>query len=315
MKVTFWGVRGSIPVPGPDTVRYGGNTACVEVTGAKNECIILDAGSGIRVLGLDLMKRGPLPPINILISHTHWDHIQGFPFFVPCYIPGTQITVRGPVHYLENRSIRDAFDVQMQYEFFPVSNEQLGADLVYETLIETSFKIGGIRITTQFVNHPIRCLAYRLEEKGKSLVYATDHEPYFNMFGEDEAGNNGHDKKDEEDEGDDEMFTGAVDTMVEEANQRFVKFVAKTDLFISDAMYTPAEYPATKRNWGHSSWDHCLQWMKDAQAKRMVLTHHDPLRTDDQVDKILQEVHAAAKKMKVDPTTITMGREGNEIIV
>src|SRR5689334_6637930 len=104
MKLKFWGVRGSIPVPGPGTVKYGGNTTCLEIKGSQGECIVLDSGSGVRTLGLDLLKRKPIPPINLFITHTHWDHIQGFPFFTPCYIPGTTIHVKGPVHFVETKT-------------------------------------------------------------------------------------------------------------------------------------------------------------------------------------------------------------------
>ncbi len=309
MKIKFWGVRGSIPVPGPDTARYGGNTACVEVCGDNGECIILDAGSGVRVLGLDLMKRGPLPPIHILISHTHWDHIQGFPFFVPCYIPGTAVQVKGPVHYIENNTIRNVFDIQMQYEFFPVSNQQLGANIDYETLAETTLAIGGIQIQTQFVNHPVRCLSYRLTENGRSVVYATDHEPYYNLF------DSGDDTGDGEESENGDLLFGDVDTTVGDANQRFVEFIRSADLFITDSQYTPDEYPAVKRNWGHSSWDYCLEWMKAAGTRQMVLTHHDPLRTDSQLEDILKSVHRTAGEKGLDPNAVMMAREGIEITV
>ena len=296
MKVKFWGVRGSIPVPGPDTARYGGNTACVEISGANGECIILDAGSGIRLLGLDLVKRGPLPPIHILISHTHWDHIQGFPFFVPCYTPGTYIRVKGPVYYLENNTHRNVFDIQMQYEFFPVSNQQLDADIHYETLDETTLVIGGIQIRTQLVNHPVRCFSYRLTENGKSVVYATDHEPYDQKPYDQKP----HDQKSHD---------------AREADLRFVDFVRGADLFISDSQYTPDEYPALKRGWGHSSWDYSLQWMIAAGAKQMALTHHDPLRTDNQLEAILRNVRRVAAEKGIDPETVITAQEGIEITV
>lgn len=301
MKVKFWGVRGSIPVPGPGTARYGGNTACVEISGANGECIILDAGSGIRMLGMDLVKRGPLPLIHILISHTHWDHIQGFPFFAPCYIPGTGIQVKGPVHDPENTPIRDVFDIQMQYEFFPVSNQQLDAEIHYETLAETTLAIGGIQIRTQLVNHPVRCFSYRLTENGRSVVYATDHEPY------------DHEPYDHKPFYDSSETGKTAETR--DADLRFVDFVRGADLFISDSQYTPDEYPSKKRNWGHSSWDHCLQWMKAAGAKQMALTHHDPLRTDDQLEAILKNVRRAAAEKGIDPNTVITAQEGIEITV
>ena len=308
MKIKFWGVRGSIPVPGPETARYGGNTSCVELTGEQNECIILEAGSGIRDLGNELMKRGlPLPPISLLISHTHWDHIQGFPFFTPAYIPGTVIDLKGPVHYLENKSLKDAFDVQMQYDFFPVSNQQLAADIKFETLHETAFEIGNIQIKTQFTNHPIRSIGYRFTENGRSLIYTGDHEPYYNLF--DTAGDP------QPSEEDDDLLFGDVESTVLDANRRFVDFVRDVDLFVVDCQYTPDEYPSIKRNWGHSSWNYCLEWMAASGAERMVLTHHDPIRTDDALDQILENVRQAATGMGLDPQKICMAREGMEVVV
>ena len=306
MKVKFWGVRGSIPVPGPETARYGGNTSCLEISGKNGECIILDSGTGIRELGQDLMKRGsPLPKIHLLISHTHWDHIQGFPFFSPCYIPGTPIDIKGPVHYHESRSIRDVFDIQMQYEFFPISNRQLDADIHYKTLDETAFKIGKIRVNTQFTNHPVRCLAYRLEENGRAMVYACDHEPYYNLFKTDNEG----------EENEENLLFAGVDETVKAANERFVDFLQGADLLVLDSQYTPEEYPALRRNWGHSSWDYCLEWKKAAGADRLVLTHHEPLRTDEQLDEIYVNVCRTAQEMGMDPEKIVMSKEGMELSI
>jgi phosphoribosyl 1,2-cyclic phosphodiesterase len=304
MKVRFWGVRGSIPVPGPTTVRYGGNTSCLEVTGADGECIMLEAGSGLRVAGMDMLGRGGIPHIHLFISHTHWDHIQGFPFFVPAYIPGTQIDVKGPVHFVQDRPLKEAFDVQMRYDFFPISTQQLGAEISYEAIAETALEIGGVKIRSQFTNHPIRSCGYRLTENGKTIVYTGDHEPYYNMFEAPEG--------EEDDEEDDLLFGDVADT-VDDANARFVDFVRDADVFICDCQYKPEEYAKDKKNWGHSSWDYCLQWMKDSGAKQMILTHHDPMRSDDQVDAMQEEIRAAAADMGLDPDTIQMAREGLEI--
>ncbi|MFH1023018.1 MAG: MBL fold metallo-hydrolase [Planctomycetota bacterium] len=301
MKIRFWGVRGSIPVPGPATARYGGNTACLEVTGAGGECIILDAGTGARALGLDLARRKPLPPIYLFISHTHWDHIQGLPFFVPGYVKGAEIHVRGPVHFVETKSLKEIFDHQMRYEFFPISNIQLGATFTYDTMKEGALSVGGIALRSQFTNHPIRSLAYRLEENGKSLVYTGDHEPYQNIFAAPAK------------DADDDLLFGSVDATVEDANRRFVEFIRGADLLVADSQYTPAEYPATKRGWGHASWDWCLRWMKEGAVKRMILTHHDPARTDETLDKIQEEVRTAAKGMGLDPAAVEMAREGMEV--
>lgn len=308
MKVKFWGVRGSIPVPGPAASRYGGNTTCIEVRGEQGECIIMDAGSGLRNLGMDLQKQGvPLPPINLFITHTHYDHIQGFPFFTPCYIPGTVIRVKGPVHYLEKRTLKDVFDIQMQYDFFPISNQQLAAEIDYEQLNETTLEIGNLKIKTQFSNHPVRCLGYRISENGRSMLFTGDHEPYYNLF----------DTHDESlpAQSDDDILFGDVEATIQDANSRFVDFIRDVDLFVVDCQYTPDEYPSGKRGWGHSSWDYCLQWMKSAGADRMVLTHHDPIRTDDALDKILRDVKQAALEEGIDPAKIKISQEGMEINV
>lgn len=306
MKLRFWGTRGSIPSPGPSTVKYGGNTACLQLTGENSECIILDAGTGIRLLGLALMEtHKSLPPIHLLITHTHWDHIQGFPFFVPCYIAGAKIAVKGPVHFQEGKTLQSIFDVQMQYDFFPVSNAQLKADISYETLDETLFEIGGIQVNTRFSNHPIRSLAYRFEENGKTVVYTGDHEPYYNLF-ETKEGSGSED---------DDLLFGSAGSTVDSANDRFVDFIRGADLLVIDCQYTPDEYPALRRGFGHSSWDYCLDWMKASETQKMVLTHHDPTRTDEALDRMYDDICMAAKEKGLDPERIILAREGQEISV
>jgi phosphoribosyl 1,2-cyclic phosphodiesterase len=301
MKVTFWGVRGSIPIPGPDTVRYGGNTTCIEVQGLQNECLVFDAGTGIRRLGMDLLqRRNPLTPIHLFISHTHWDHIQGFPFFVPFYLPGSAIHVRGPEYFLENRSLRDILSSQMQHEFFPVSNQQLAAQVIYEDISETSLAVGGIAVRSQFMNHTVRSLGFRISEQGRTLVYTGDHEPYYNMF-DCSAG---------EERQDDESLFGGIEDAVAGAAERFVDFIRGADVLIVDGQYTPGEYPSQKRTWGHSSWDFCLDWMQQADVGTMVLTHHDPARTDDALDEIKQAVADAARSRDIDPQRVRLAREG-----
>jgi len=308
MKIKFWGVRGSIAVPGPTTVKYGGNTSCLELTGGNGECIILEGGTGLRVLGIDLMKRGkPLPTIHFFISHTHWDHIQGFPFFVPCYVPGTVINVRGPVHFVEAQSLQYAFDMQMKYEFFPISNEQLAATISYQSLKETELEIGGMRIRTQFANHPILSLAYRLTEQNRSVVYTGDHEPYHNLF---KDGKNPAQKGSEDD-----VLFGDLDRTVEDATNRFLNFIRGANLLIIDCQYSPEEYRTSKRGWGHSSWDYCLKWMKEGQVERMVFTHHDPLRTDQALEEMLAAARVSAAEHGLDPQKITMAEEGQELEV
>ena len=243
MKVRFWGVRGSIPIPGSETLRYGGNTPCIEVEGSGGECIILDAGTGLRVMGIDLVKRSSrLPDIHLFISHTHWDHIQGFPFFAPCYVPGAVINLRGPAHFFKNKSLESVFDILMQYDFFPVSSQQLAARIAYESIMETSLEVGTVGIKTQFANHPVQSLVYRLTQNGRTLVYTGDHEPYYNLFGR--AGGAGAPGQ-----SDDDVLFGDVESTVADANGRFIDFIRGADLFVVDSQYTPEEYPETRRNW------------------------------------------------------------------
>ncbi|MCX8043155.1 MAG: MBL fold metallo-hydrolase [Desulfobacterota bacterium] len=301
MKVTLWGVRGSVPVPGPATVRYGGNTPCIEVVGASGEYIILDVGTGAHALGRDLLSRPPLPsPIHLFISHTHWDHIQGFPFFAPCYVPGVTVHVRGPVHFHQHRQLRDVFDQQMQFEFFPISNSQLAATITYESLAETSLSVGSLTVTTQFMNHSVQCLGYRICEQNRTMVYTGDHEPYYNVFVD------GADPLDD-------PLVGDAGAMVDRATERFLSFLSGADLVIIDCQYTPTEYPVKKRTWGHSSWDYCLTWMQQAAVRCMVLTHHDPLRSDDALDAMTQDIHRAAAERGIDPDMVLIAREGMEL--
>ncbi len=303
MKIKFWGVRGSIPVPGPTTVRYGGNTSCVEVSGDDGECVVLDTGTGSRLLGLDLVKRKPIPPIHLFISHTHWDHIQGFPFFVPCYVPGTRIHVRGPVHFAETRTLQDVFEMQMKYEFFPISNEQLAAKITYESLKEAELSVGGMQIRTQFMNHPILSLGYRITQNGRTLVYTGDHEPYHNVF---------TDKTPVKAAVEDDLLFGEVEQTVDHANDRFVDFIRGANVLILDCQYTPEEYRTSRRNWGHSSWDYALRWMREGKVERMFLTHHDPMRSDDALEQLLKEARQAASGEGIDPERIALAQEGAE---
>lgn len=304
MKVKFWGVRGSIPIPGPSTVRYGGNTPCIEITGASGDCVILDAGTGLRALGVDMLARKTLPnPIHLLVSHTHWDHLQGFPFFAPCYRPDAVVQVKGPAHFREGRSLREVFDVQMQYEFFPISNSQLAASISYETLTETTFRAGSLNVAAQFMNHSVQCLGYRLSEPGAVLIYTGDHEPYYDVFNEPSAPQTP----------DDNLLFGDAANMVASATERFLSFIREADLMIVDCQYTPEEYPAKKRTWGHSSWNYCLDWMQRAAVRRMVLTHHDPLRTDDALDAMLVQIRRAAADRRIDPDAVYLAYEGLEV--
>jgi phosphoribosyl 1,2-cyclic phosphodiesterase len=167
MRVHFWGTRGSVPAPGSATTRFGGNTSCVEVLAADGTCVVLDCGTGARELGLALLAAGP-PPIHLLLTHTHWDHIQGFPFFAPAYLPGTILNVYA-TSGLE-RTLEEALAGQMQHTYFPVRLSELRAQIAVHEVGEGTFSLGGITIHTQYLNHTAPCLGYRLEAGGVSIV-------------------------------------------------------------------------------------------------------------------------------------------------
>jgi len=267
MRVRFWGTRGSIAKAGPSTVRYGGNTSCVEVRSAGT-LLVLDCGTGVHGLGqaLETARTGPLRG-HILITHTHWDHIQGFPFFAPLLAEGDEWDVYAPRGFRD--SVRDALAGQMQYTYFPVSLEQFAATLRFHDLVEGAFSIGDVRITAQYLNHPALALGYRLEADGVTVVYATDHEPHSRELARGDA-----------------AALGGED-------RRHVEFLAGADLVIQDAQYTAAEYPE-KVGWGHGTVESVVATARAAGARRLALFHHDPRRDDDAMDALVAAARAAA---------------------
>jgi phosphoribosyl 1,2-cyclic phosphodiesterase len=286
VQVQFWGTRGSIPKPGPTTIRYGGNTLCHEIRTTRGTLVIIDCGSGLHGLGLKLLSGGRGLSGRILISHTHWDHIQGVPFFAPFFIPGNTWGVYGPKGL--NQSLRETLAGQMQHTYFPVTPDEFGASIRYYDLLEGTFEIDDIKITTQYLNHPALTLGYRLEADGATLVYCCDHEP----FSRDVA------------EGRREFFG---------LDQQHAEFIEGADLLIHDAQYTAAEYPS-KLGWGHSSTEFVVKLSQYAGVKHVVLTHHDPMRTDDALDRILEDVRAGLKASH-STLLVSAAREGEAIEV
>jgi phosphoribosyl 1,2-cyclic phosphodiesterase len=280
MKLKFWGVRGSIPCPGPNTVKYGGNTPCMELRLGEEErrLIILDAGSGIRELGNYIMAhdlpKGPLE-IDIFLSHTHWDHIMGFPFFTPSYLPNTKLRIYGPVTF-EGNNLDQVMGGQMIYEYFPVRRVELAAAIEYFELKEGRIDLGdGLTVTTKYLNHPLLCLGYRFEYQGKVLCTAFDTEPFRNLF-----------LSDPEDSNYDEALAQEGQLVADEQNQAVEQFIAGADLLIQDAQYTRQEYESTKLGWGHTSYEYACEAASRAGVKVLVLFHHDPARTDAQLDEL-----------------------------
>jgi phosphoribosyl 1,2-cyclic phosphodiesterase/ActR/RegA family two-component response regulator len=263
LKVKFWGTRGSIATPGAATLRYGGNTACTEVR-CGDHVLLFDCGTGVREAGLALSQefQGRLLHVHIFVSHSHWDHIQGFPFFTPAYIPRNRISIyslRG-----SDKSLEKIFTGQMDGSYFPVDLNDLKCELQFVEL-EGPVEIGEAKVSHVYLNHPGLAIGFRIDYAGRSVVYLTDHEPYCRLSGE-----NDHNRK--------------LDRKIDE-------FARGADLYVREAQYTEEEYP-DKRGWGHSTWKDALESAHAAQALRLALYHHDPMRDDDAMDRILADCHA-----------------------
>ena len=254
MEIRFWGVRGSIASPGPDTAGVGGNTSCVEVL-CGDQRLVLDAGTGLRGLGNALLRSEKRSlTLTLLLSHFHWDHIQGLPFFVPAYMPQTKIEVVGSSD--GRHSLRDKLSRQMTEPHFPVQLDDLSAELSYrEVRPGQRFDIGDVHVRVARLNHPGGVYAYRIEHGGRSVVYATDTEHY-----------------------------ACVDPTLRVLAQG-------ADVLVYDAQYTPDEYQS-KVGWGHSTYVAGVELAKSAGVGELVLFHHDPQRTDEGVAGIEQAAAA-----------------------
>jgi phosphoribosyl 1,2-cyclic phosphodiesterase len=252
MQITFWGVRGSIPTPGPDTVGIGGNTSCVELRVGKT-LLVFDGGTGLRLLGKKLLKEMPIVA-HIFFSHVHWDHIQGFPFFDPAFVKGNVIHLYGGNNV--TRTLEETLAGQMDHPSFPVHLADMAAKMTFNDLVEGQ-KLelddgagGKVTVSSGRGNHPNGVWLYRVDHAGKSIVYATDTE---------------HTK---------------------EVDPNLVKIASGVDVLIYDAQYTPEEYTGTagkggsKVGWGHSTFEAAVQIAKAAKVKQLILFHHDPLQDD-----------------------------------
>src|SRR5882724_621845 len=297
-RIRFWGVRGSIPVPGKSTVRYGGNTSCVEVR-ADGEIIILDAGSGIRLLGLALDKEfGPRSmKLTLLISHTHWDHIQGLPFFSPSYNQNNLIRVLG--YEGARAGLAKILASQMETPFFPVSLRELPSHLAIEELKEMEFQIGKVGVRSKFANHPGICAGYRLLTSSGSIAYFPDNEPYEQLKLQ-LASRDGI----REDEARD--FATAERT-------KMVEFLRGCDLAILDTQYTDEEYKK-HIGWGHSSISSVDSLALDADVGKLLLFHHDPNHDDEMIDQMVEHARALVAKSG-KPLEVDAAREGAEILL
>jgi phosphoribosyl 1,2-cyclic phosphodiesterase len=295
-RLKLWGVRGSIPVPGPGTVRYGGNTACVEVR-TDGEIIVLDAGSGIRELGLALEAEFGSRPINLslLITHVHWDHIQGFPFFAPSYGDKNQIRIFG--YNGTDAGLEQILTGQMATPFFPVALYDLPGKIQFENLKVMDFQIGKVRVRAKLLNHPGVCVGYRILSSGGSIAYLPDNEPYdaFKL----------HSPKSEQ--------FSPVETKrrAQEDRAELVKFLQGSDVLILDTQYTDEEYQ-THVGWGHGSLSMAVSLARDAAVRKLILFHHDPTHDDEMIDQMVKTAQQLAAKSE-SHLEVEGAREGAEM--
>jgi phosphoribosyl 1,2-cyclic phosphodiesterase len=282
MRVTFWGTRGSIATPGPGTLTYGGNTSCVEVR-CGTDIFIFDAGTGIRPLGLALMQEFAQKPltIHLFLSHTHWDHIQGFPFFVPAYLPTTTIHLYGSTG--QGRPLEKVIRGQMDADYFPVALGDMHSTLQVHEFKGKPFEIGAASVAAMYLNHPGMTLGYRIAYAGKTVVYATDNEPYQQtlahlgqpavrtkpLLGWPHQQTLTHLERQAEAGRD---FGRRLDA-------EFIRFIDAADLYIGEAQYTDDEYPA-RIGWGHSSITATVEVALEAKVAALAFFHHDPLHDD-----------------------------------
>ena len=291
MKVRFWGVRGSIASPGPKTVRYGGNTTCIEIRTDNNELLILDAGTGIFPLSQTLLAELPVTA-NVLISHSHWDHIQGLPFFIPNFIPGNTLRLHGGFDPVSGKGIEQVMSVQLQYSYFPVREAEMKAHIEYVTLRPgETIEIGSAKVTPVLLSHPVIDFGYRVECNGKSVFFTGDHEPPYNIY---EPGDDGYSE---------------YQTFVDEKTRAIEDAIRDVDVFIADCSYTDDEYPA-KKGWGHGTFSSSIATAKAAGAKLLFCTHHEPTRSDDALEAVFAAA-LAANATSVQDLDVRLAREGD----
>lgn len=290
MKITFWGVRGSIASPGPATARYGGNTTCIEIRTDDNALIVLDAGTGLFPLSQSLMHELPITA-NVLITHSHWDHIQGLPFFAPNFVPGSTMRLHGAFDPISGQGIERVMAVQLQHSYFPVRESELTARIEYVNLSpDQPVRIGSALVTPFLMNHPVINFGYRIESNGKSVFFTGDHEPPRNPYPPQHPDH------------------AACQRSVDQQNAYLVQAMAGVDVLIADCSYTRAEYPG-KIGWGHGSYDAGIAYARQAGVKTLFCTHHEPTRSDDALERAFAQALRDHPSQPGDPH-FQLAREG-----
>jgi phosphoribosyl 1,2-cyclic phosphodiesterase len=279
MRVKLWGTRGSVPSPGPETIRYGGNTSCVQVTLSDGSMLALDAGTGIRSLGLALQQEATR--LHILLTHLHLDHIQGLVFFAPAFRPQTEIVIWGPAS--PEASLRDRIARYISAPLSPVEVRELPCDVSFRHCPETEWEIGSARIRAASVTHRGPTLGYRVTDGGSSVAYIPDHEP-------------------------------ALGTDLESLDEDWIsgfELARDASLLIHDGQYADQEYP-DHVGWGHSAISHSLAFANRVGAERTLLFHHDPLHSDDFLDALDREARERWAALGHAPSTIEVAAERSE---
>ena len=296
-RIKFWGTRGSIAVPSPETLRYGGDTTCMELR-ADGEIIVLDAGTGIRPLGIALDEELPAPPIklSLLITHAHWDHIQGFPFFKPAYDSKNEIRIFG--FDGAGATFREIMTEPMKSPFFPITMRELSARMDINKLNEMKFSLGKLDIHAAFVNHPGVCAGYRIFTSGGSVAFLPDHEPYEFFL---------HSARGKELNAEQTRQIGA------EQHAALVQFLRGSDILILDSQYTDQEYE-THIGWGHGSISSAVSLALEAEVQTLLLFHHDPSHDDEMVDTMVESARELGMKSR-SHLEVAGAQQGTEILL
>jgi phosphoribosyl 1,2-cyclic phosphodiesterase/CheY-like chemotaxis protein len=298
--VRFWGVRGSIPTPGAATVRYGGNTACVEVR-AGGQIIILDAGTGIAPLGAHLVNefRGRPFHVTLLISHTHWDHIQGFPFFEPAYNPQNRVRIVG--YKGAREGLESTLSGQMESPYFPISMAEMPSNILIEEMRDLKFNIGPVEVEATYLNHPGLCMGFRINTSGGAIAYLPDNEPYQRFKYHSQTGDPAANVSPE-----------AVE-YARRQDQRIIDFVSGAEVLIIDSQYDATEYQ-NRIGWGHGCVDDVVALALSAKVKRLFLFHHDPRHDDDHMNRMV-EWGRNFVQMLGESVEVQAAQEGLEIVL
>lgn len=282
IQACCWGTRGSIPSPGPQTARFGGNTPCISIDAGDGQRLILDAGTGIRTLGYSMVGGDTLPKAVIFLTHFHWDHIQGFPFFAPLYNPEASLRIIGPKQF--ELDVQTLFAGQMGPIYFPIPFEALSAKKVFSHLEDEPWEEAGVVVSSMRVQHPSFTVGFRVDYEGGSLAYVPDNELSGDLYGLDESW-----------------------------RSRLVDFIGDADVMIHDAMYTDDEYPA-RVGWGHSTFNQTTELAHEAGVKKVLFFHHAPERDDSALEEIvsLQQERVASLGWTLD---VGAAAEGEDILI